>query len=84
MLSGGMKTLGRSLVGRNGQSDGLVALVVYLVSLLLILLFGKYLWNNVLVKLVPVVRPVNSVLEILGLHILFSLLFAYIKYYLNI
>jgi hypothetical protein len=43
------------------------------ILLVILLLIGEYLWNNVLAKLVTVVKPVTSAWQILGLWILFSL-----------
>ena len=52
---------------------------VYLVTLMivygLVLLLGKYLWNNVLVKLVPAVQPAKNIWQILGFVVLMSLIF---------
>ncbi len=50
-----------------------VSILTILVMMSLILFVGKYLWNNVLVGLVPAVRPAKSVWQILGLAILLSL-----------
>ena len=41
---------------------------------LLVLLVGKYLLNNIVVKVISVARPVKSIWEILGLSILIKLL----------
>ena len=49
----------------------LVLLVLYLV---LILLVGKWLWNNVLCKTVTIVKPMPNVLTLLGLVILLELI----------
>jgi len=46
------------------------------ISLIILMLIGEYLWNKVLVKLVTFVKPVTSMWQILGLYILFSLLFC--------
>lgn len=48
----------------------LVLLVVYLVLLLLV---GKWLWNNVLCRTVTIVKPMPNVLTLLGLVILLEL-----------
>ena len=48
----------------------LVTLVVYL---LLVLLLGKWLWNNVLCKTVTFAKPMPSVFTLLGLIILLNL-----------
>jgi hypothetical protein len=60
-----------------GMSPGRTALVSFLtvIIVLAILLFvGKYLWNEVLVSLVPGVKPAKSVFQILGLAILIMLM----------
>lgn len=49
----------------------LIMLVVYLV---LILMVGKWLWNNVLCKTVNIVKPMPNVLTLLGLVILLELI----------
>jgi len=46
---------------------------VFLIFILL-LFFGQYLWNNILVVLVPAVKPAKSVWQILGIAVLIALL----------
>jgi hypothetical protein len=61
-----------------GLSPGATAFGALISSILiftLILLFGQYLWNNALCPLVTVVRPAKSIFQILGIAILFSLLY---------
>ncbi len=61
-----------------GDSMGrafLVALLTLVVMMGLILLAGKWLWNTVLVALVPAVKPAKSIWQILGLAILIGLLY---------
>jgi len=48
--------------------------VGFILWFFLILFFGEYLWNNVLIKLIPGVKPVTSVWQILGLSILIGIL----------
>jgi hypothetical protein len=58
-------------------SSGRLAIVSFLTVFLiftLLLFFGKYLWNNVLVVLVPAIKPAKSVWQILGLAVLISLM----------
>lgn len=54
-------------------------LLVFVLNLLIVMLIlslvGKLLWNNVLVKLVPGVKPATSVFQILGLYLLSQFLF---------
>jgi len=52
----------------------LVSLLTVFVIFILILLVGKYLWNSVLVDLIPAVKPAKSIWQILGLSILLSLI----------
>jgi hypothetical protein len=52
----------------------LVSFLTVLLILGLILLFGQYLWNNVLHVLVPSVKEAKSVWQILGISILIMLL----------
>ena len=42
----------------------------------LVLLVGKFLWNNYLVKSVSIVNPVESIVEIFAISFLLRLLFA--------
>lgn len=63
--------LGNALVGKSGFLGNLIA---YLIVLVLLLSLGKYLWNDILVNIVTVAKPVESIWELLGLQILFSLL----------
>ena len=49
--------------------------LLFAVMFVLVLLFGKYLWNEVASKYITVLKPVPSVLELLGLMILVGLFF---------
>lgn len=44
--------------------------------LLISLLLGQYLWNNVLTKCVTVVKPIDSFIQFLGLYVLIMILFS--------
>jgi capsular polysaccharide biosynthesis protein len=50
-----------------------VAFLTLLVVFLLMLVFGKYLWNSVLVELIPAVKPAKSIWQIMGLSLLLGL-----------
>ena len=69
-----MKSVGDMLLGNKPSGDALGALLGSLVALVILLFLGEYLWNHVLAKVVSVVKPVNSIWQILGLKILFGLL----------
>ena len=51
----------------------ILSMIIYLA---LILLVGKWIWNNVLIKLVSGVNKIKNPVDLLWLHILFSLLFG--------
>jgi hypothetical protein len=55
--------------------DAMSLLIALLIVVLLQLFIGKYLWNNYLVKFVPVVKPVDGVVDILAISLLYRLLF---------
>ncbi len=83
-----------------GQADksmtsrvALVSMATLLIMFALILLLGKWLWNTVLVALLPAVKPAKSVWQILGLAVLIGLMYpgyccqekyTYITYYMLI
>lgn len=50
----------------------LLALVIYLT---LVILVGSWIWNNVLVRVTTLVKPLNSWYDILLLVVLFHLLY---------
>lgn len=52
----------------------LVSTLTVFLILLLLLFFGKYLWNNVLHELIPGVKPAKSIWQILGIAVLIMLL----------
>jgi small-conductance mechanosensitive channel len=56
-------------------AGGLIpGVVVVVIAYFLLMLFGQYLWNNVLCSLVSFARPAKSIFEIIGLAILIQLL----------
>jgi hypothetical protein len=70
------KDLGKMLVGNNPMSVFVGSLVLNFIVLLLVLLFGEYLWNNILAKTVTGIKPISSVWHLLGLIILVKLIFS--------
>ncbi len=58
----------------NSDVAGFVAaLVVVIVWLAVLLLLSKWLWNEVLCKIVSFAKPVTSVFQILGLVVLLQI-----------
>lgn len=54
------------------STSAIVLLVVYLV---LLVMFGKYLWNNVACPHISVLKPLSSVWQLLGISVLIQLFF---------
>jgi len=52
----------------------LVSLIVFTIYLILILLVGKYLWNECLCKVVTVCKPVQDIFTLLGVILLIDLI----------
>lgn len=42
---------------------------------ILVLVFGKFLWNHILVNIVTIAKPATSIWQILGISILLKLLY---------
>jgi|APCry1669192647_1035423.scaffolds.fasta_scaffold03229_3 hypothetical protein len=54
-----------------------VGLLMVILVIFIQLFLGKWLWNEVLVQLLPTtVRPINNLFQVLGLIVLFSILFS--------
>ena len=64
-MQGGMRHFG---------IDPFVALLLSVIVLVILLYLGEYLWNNILVKICTIVKPVNSMWEIFGLYVLLQIL----------
>ena len=54
---------------KNSYVELAAVIISFILSLLIISLIGKLLWNNVIVDLFTCVRPVKDVWHILGLFI---------------
>jgi hypothetical protein len=50
------------------------SLLAFVVALVIVGLFGKLLWNNVVVELFTFAKPVRSVWQIIGLMIFLALM----------
>ena len=51
-------------------------IVLAIVLFLTMLFVGKYLWNDVLVYLLPTIRKIDNIYQVFGLMLLFSILFG--------
>lgn len=57
-------------------SEALAAFIVLIIYVFFILIIGKFLWNEVLCRLISIAKPANSIWQILGIAILLNLLYA--------
>ena len=65
-----VKALGGMLLGKKLSEESMVRIAGEVVSIVLFLFLGEYLWNHVLVDLFTVVKPVTSMWQILGLYVI--------------
>ncbi len=69
-----------SLMGKTSEGFSNVTanyfalLLTVFLWILLVLFVAEYLWNNVLVSLVPAVKPAKGMLQMLGLMVLLQIL----------
>jgi len=61
---------------KDGYVQLVIALLTFFLSLVILSLIGKLLWNSVVVDLLSVARPAKSFWQILGLYIFSALLFS--------
>ena len=57
------------------KASALGSFIALIIWLAIILWFGEYLFNHVLVKVIPAIKPITSVWQLLGLSLLFNMLF---------
>ena len=64
--------------GQNDMSDGnlFVSLITLVVVVVILLFIGKYIWNEVLIKLVPGINPLENPTQLLLLWVLMNMLFG--------
>ena len=58
---------------RQAYMDFVVSLLTFVVVILLLSFFGKFLWNNVVVDLFSIAKPAKSLWQILGLTLFIAL-----------
>lgn len=68
-------TLGNMIVGNHPSAVFVGNMITQVLVLALILLIGRLIWNNVLTKVVTIVKPVTS-LELLAISVLIKLIFC--------
>ena len=64
-----------NLYASNQRQVDLVSTIVWVISLILVLTLGVWLWNNVLVQLFPFINKTKNPLQLLGLVVLINMIF---------
>jgi hypothetical protein len=66
---------GGSNINNKSTKNIWLLILTFIIVEVLLLIFGKYIWNEILIKIIPGVQPVNSIWQLLGLSILVKLIF---------
>ena len=66
----------KNLDGEDNDNLFWIILITYFIVLFLILYLGKFLWNNTLVPAIPVLKPIKTILQFLGVYLVLQLLFT--------
>ena len=61
-----MKIFKFSCSAKCPEIDLFTALIIFILYLGVLLLLGKYLWNNVITKMIPSFQRIDNLWEILG------------------
>ena len=62
---------------QEGFSQDMFPVFLALITVVILqLLLGKFLWNNYLTRLVPVINPVTGLVDIIAISFLIRLLFC--------
>ena len=66
----------KKTIKKQGKTSKMWAFVLTLMIIVAVqLLLGEYLWNNILTRVIPAVKPVRGIYDILGLMLLANLFF---------
>ena len=57
-----------------GLGHTILFIIIFCLVLTLYLYIGQYLWNNMLVKVVTIFKPINSLTQLLGIMILINIM----------
>lgn len=74
---GNIETMKVNGVDNYSNYNLFVTFIVLILYIFLVLLIGRFLWNAVLCRLVTIVKPVESIWQILGLVILLNLMYGF-------
>lgn len=67
-------SMGCVITGQSLTNETIGALILFVLYLVIILIFGEFLWNKVLCRVVTIVKPVKSIWELLGIMLLFGII----------
>ena len=56
------------------NKNAFAVILSFIIVELLVLVLGKYIWNNVVVDMVTFARPIRNIWQLLGLSILIKLI----------
>jgi len=59
---------------REAYMEIIASIIAFLLALIIISFIGKWIWNNIILDLFTVVKPVKSIWQIIGLMIFLSLI----------
>jgi len=59
---------------REAYMEIIASIVSFLVAVVIISFIGKWIWNNIVIDLFTIVKPVKSIWQILGLMIFLALI----------
>ena len=59
---------------REAYMEIIASLVSFLIAVIIISFIGKWIWNNIILDLFTIVKPVKSIWQILGLMIFLALI----------
>jgi hypothetical protein len=59
---------------REAYMEIIATIVSFLIAVVIISFIGKWIWNNIILDLFTVVKPVKSIWQILGLMIFLALI----------
>ena len=66
---------GKVAAGHSATKPEILGVFIgFFIWFMLVLFLGKYLWNSVLIKLIPGIKPVTSVWQVFFLSILIGIL----------
>ena len=60
----------------SSTGEALASLISLVIVYIILLLVGKFLWNEYLVKYVTIVKPIPGIIELLAISVLLRLFFC--------